>query len=130
MMVKTLIDSLRSEINILRSEIKSKDKIIEMIINDGSTQNRTNINNGTEQKVLKPTQESNILDSFTYNITDNINTNRFNVSQEALDNDVRDTQGNTRDGFKEEKRKSNTRRSLTIIGDSLVKEMKPYKMQQ
>ena len=74
-----LIDSLRSEINFLRSEIKSKDKIIEMIINDGSTQNRTNINNRTEQKVLKPTQESNIQDSFTYNITENVNTKIFRI---------------------------------------------------
>ena len=118
-----LIESLKSDIEFLRSEIRSKDKIIELIIKDNTSNYKAFHNNNQ----LFPPDNSAIVKS--NNDHDKPLNRKLNEHKKSKSHNKKDDAEN-RDGFIEQKKKVNTKRSVTVIGDSIVKEMKPYKMRQ
>ena len=153
-----LITTLQSEVDFLRNEILTKNKIIETILVDNRNDNVINENlskhlNGddrnhdTRKKSIRSKKRDQInsntiqlnnrfslLDDETnLRINDgNINTSQstpINVecSMEKLDaND--ENQSNHQDGNRERKARKN--RNITILGDSILKDIKPYKMRE
>ena len=124
-----LIEVLKDEINFLRNELASKNKIIELIIKDkysltpesqqasktvssvNSTNkkrlNHKNINTTSNHRVLL--NNNNALEDETYFSTDEDDVHTVGTKAKLTDN---------------------IKRNITIIGDSIIKDMKSYKMKQ
>ena len=114
---KTLIDTLNSEITFLRNELNSKDKIIELLIKDKPV--TATINDDKVENVINSMPVNNPLNHDDMEV---INKNPIDESS---------TEQNENDKFIviSNKKKSN-KRSITIIGDSTVKDIKSFKMRK
>ena len=140
-----LINNMREEISFLRSEMKSKDSIIELLIKDNprrqemlpianerdNTLNR-NINNYEEFISPKKTVRCNnsalgnnfpITTENRYSMFNEENRNGCN-KQKQNDEYSRDTSGK----HYQNKKRTNNKRNITILGTSIIKDIKPYKM--
>jgi hypothetical protein len=123
---KILIDSLNSEIQFLRNEMASKDRIIEMLIKDRDSQfNRSieNKTNDTTNNVFQYPSKSNTNKQHANKHDDRSIqlSNRF----DALNNEESLT-ANSGDQHNVNNIKKN--RTTTIVGDSMIKEIKAHKM--
>ena len=104
---KILIASLNSEIAFLRKELESKDTIIKMLLN-----NRNQLNNKKENETNALTSKCMI----EKNMRDKDELNKISC-----------------EGCEDKPRKSTpkkNKRNITILGDSLIKDMKSFKMRQ
>lgn len=144
-----LIDTLKSEILFLRKEMTSKDKIIELLINDrnytksvGNRNNRTDENNLNKNSIQnKSIQNNNLIHNNSYNNLNYRNdpvsiSNRFNLLADNAENKSDDIQV-MRDDIKTGKDESTNnedkgtkKRSITIVGDSIIKDIKSHKMRK
>lgn len=127
-----LYNTLISEITFLRSEISSKDTIIKMLINDRNLNKatikqeyvkQTDINKLNDVKSPKhdATEKKNKLSDDTHKIDDMRNAN-------ANANETSNVDQNEFETVKRRKKKG--KRSITILGDSMVKELNPWLMQK
>lgn len=126
-----LIDTLNSDIDFLRNEVINKDKIIEILIkekhdcinNVNTPYNIKNIaavddiNKAADYKTSTKGDDNNRL---------NLNTNANNIIE------ICDQQNDVNDFIKVEsnKKRNGNKRSITIIGDSVIKDIKSYKMRK
>ena len=117
-----LVNVLVDRIKFLKSELKSKDSIIKMLISDRISA----IPNNTEN--LNRVSCNNV--NFSRNVDSNklgeqkINSvNRQNINLNTDQNCERHD-----DGF--QKAKATKKRSVTILGDSMIKELKPHLMRK
>ena len=118
-----LIDTLNSEIEFLRSELLSKDKIIELILNQLPNGN-TCVNKANDFKVTKKSSKPNYSDSSLKNkLTLSNKFSPLNVDTENDVNNVTESRVN-KDGNKVVSNK----RTVNIIGDSILKDIKPYQL--
>ena len=118
-----LIDTLNSEIEFLRSELLSKDKIIELILNRLPNGN-TCVNKANDFKVTKKSSKPNYSDSSLKNkLTLSNKFSPLNVDTENDVNSVTESRVN-KDGNKVVSNK----RTVNIIGDSILKDIKPYQL--
>ena len=123
----TLIDALKSEITFLRNKLTS---VINLLHKE-----RTNFNDPIQSNptVYNPIKSYGIKDNYNcnngYNNSEVNNVNNGNVEYNAdhLGNKYDDI---SHDGFNDVKRKNNNKRSITIIGGSIVKDIKSYKMRK
>ena len=105
-----LISVLKSEITFLRNEMNSKDEIIKLLINDRNTLMKT-IN--TSGKDLN---------------TNSYNKNKVEVDKKENNNNNKDAkQAACNDNIQKFKQ---VKKSITIVGDSLSKEIKPVKLRK
>ena len=112
-----VINQLNAELNKLRNEIKSKDKIIEMLNN--KDRNATLRENSASNRVI----HNNGKGDFRVTLNNSV--------EEIVDN-FTEIERNNDGEFIEVKRKVGTKkrnaRTITILGDSIVKDIKPHKM--
>ena len=117
-----LIDSLNSEIKFLRNEMASKDRIIELLIKDRDSIEKK-ANDTTKNGFQYPTK-TNINKQYANKHDDNRNiqlSNRFGVlnNEESL---------TVNSGDQENVNNIKKNRTTTIVGDSMIKEIKAHKM--
>ena len=133
-----LIEALRSEIVFLRNEMSSKDTIIKLLINDRDN----DIKNIKSANVVKETRDNN------YNATYNKNNNSVEKNNSFKKNNsvYKEFECNVRNDAKNRigenikpndvanlelgTSKKSKKRSITIIGDSLLKDVKAFKMRK
>lgn len=141
-----IIQLLKNQLDFVKNEIASKDKIIDMLIND-----KASIKSRNAEKIVNDTKDNN--DAFiyprknnkikyNYNNKDKNNntiklTNRFDIldtttvtnCMNAYGNDFNSTiDSNHHDISKHYRRNKN--RSITIVGDSIVKDIKAFKLKK
>lgn len=122
-----LITSLKEEIAFLRNEIRSKDKIIELII--------TELPNGYERNV-KPNKESEFklsskgIKNNKGSLQDTLQlSNKFSPLKINNDKDgVIKVSDNGKSKDKHAAVTSKKKRTINFIGDSLLKDVKPYEL--
>ena len=129
-----LIDSLNSEIQFLRSELASKNTIIEIMVKDNSIKS-----NSSYDTIITKTVENTLNKNLEISSKDNIKTNKrskilpskgINEKNIEIRNDYGDDESD-KDGYtKVKKGSTDNKRNITIIGDSLIKDMKTFKMKQ
>ena len=121
-----LIESLKSEIDFLRKELQSKDKIMEIIIKEKSFVSNKN-------------NEINANDNANYSNFESVQRNKKPTHKnQSVNNDVnksRNTCSEMNDGkhvLNSDKNLTNNKKkkNVTTIGDSMIKNIKPYKMRQ
>ena len=123
-----LIEVLKEEIAFLRSELTSKNKIIELLIKDKHISNVQNQHalidiksSDTSTKNKRPTNKNKNNTSNHHKIFNGNNAlgdeNSFSTDEEIEYTVVKKANQN-----------GNNKRSITIIGDSLIKDMESYKM--
>ena len=127
-----LIDALQSEIVFLRNEMASKDTIIKLLINE-----RNDINSRDNKLIpeKKAVNQSSVeskkkhdiqKNSLKHDATRNNNAKKDNINR-AIVVDVDQNDEFANDGFQQINAKGN-KRSITIMGDSMIKELKPHLM--
>ena len=108
------VKSLHDEISFLRKEVESKDTIIKILLNERSTTVNATVNtdNTTDLRLNKNKNnaKSNVLD-------DNVDEN--NISDEAKENK-----------FTEVTRKKKGQRNITLLGDSIIKNIEGHRMKR
>ena len=140
-----IITNLQSEINFLRSELLNKNKIIEMLLinNNGeksSGNNPLHLNRDENLRMKHHSQANSnkfeLKNSFSLLGNERINDKKIITtiaSQPTCNNtvdltdDINADYVNQDENFERKKRNS---RNITILGDSLLKDIKPYKMRQ
>ena len=105
-----MYEALNSQISFLRNELASKDEIIRTLISDRKNENLTNHIKQDNVKI----QDNNI----------NFNAH---VAQSGEDINVDKNTSSDKNKDKEEK---NSKRTVTLIGDSMIKNIQGYKMKQ
>ena len=121
-MVNVLID----QIEFLKSELKSKDSIIKML-ND-----RASVTPNNSEKLNGVTRNNNM------NFSRNVDSNKLGGSKQKLNSENRHEINLNKDrniewhddGFQKIKAKSTKKRSVTILSDSMTKELKPHLMRK
>lgn len=135
-----IIALLKSQLEFVKSEIASKDKIIDILLNDKSpikaecTEKVVNNDTNNESFVLPRKTCKLNYNNKNKDSTINLN-NRFNILNttavnnciDAYGNDFNSTFNSNRDIIRQSKSKN---RSITIVGDSLVKDVKAFKMKK
>lgn len=124
-----LISKLNKEVQDLRIELKSKDKIIEMLmkVNDNKDES-DNINNHYVTN-KQDFNKNNTFNKDGKHVVYNRDTGDINITlnnTEGLDDDDANF---TEVGNKSNTRKKNTR-TITILGDSIVKDIKGHKLKR
>lgn len=131
-----IIIMLKTEVAFLRNELLSKDKIMELLIKDKCSSDNVHCNNmpNDDTSFVYPKKSTKVTrtpsdNSFikTHNRYQMLNTTplterNYNYNEDSNDFDVSTNSRN------QAKVKQN--RSTTIIGDSIVKDVKPYKMRK
>ena len=103
---KLLIEKMGKQIEFLQNELVNKNEIIKALINDKSV---SNVNH-------QPNDESTIVPVKTKNL-------ESNPSMELISNEMKEQ------NFNSTSVKTNKKsRSITILGDSILKDIKPYKI--
>ena len=124
---KNLVDSLKSEVEFLRNEDASKDKIIELLITEKSHYNDENkVNYINEVKTNRPLFIPKIY-SRVDNVSNNIPVSIFNALAD------KSMQVNTEENVSTDPTMINKKkkyRSTTIIGDSIIRDIKQHKMRK
>ena len=118
-----LIDALRSEITFLRNEMSSKDTIIKLLINDREyvTKNFTSdVTCNTKNKLVK----KNISVKKHECDVNNVALNKIEENKNLID------ASNFESDFESVMPKKSKKRSITVIGDSLLKDIKVFKMRK
>ena len=147
----TLIDTLKSEISFLRNAVASKNKIIELLISDNKVHNNPlevnhfdDLKNKHNDSLTKTTKTRRDKHSFnntnTYNSGNSFNKNpnlnlhnRFNSLAEDKDivnDDFQDTENDQHNMGVVNQRKRAKYRSINILGDSIIKDIKQHKMKE
>ena len=126
-----LIDTLKDEIKFLRSELLSKDKIIELILKQLPSENESferNVRENNEFKVsdktFKGTKDSSLINSLPLH-------NKFTpLNHIKIKDDVMNVSADKKDTNKTESSRNtkSSKRTINIIGDSLLKDVKPYQL--
>lgn len=130
-----IIDILKTELDTLKNELKSKDMIIDMLIKEKSPSKSNDNNNfdannndpfvNPKKTVKLDNKQDNQRKGIQLNNKfDLLNTMPVTTMDEDNDNAVNDTSNN---GIVKSIRKY---RSTTIIGDSIIKDIKPHKMRK
>ena len=132
----TLITTLKDEITFLRNELRSKDKIIELIIKESPTAIRDNnmpFNKDNEFQLYNKTFKRSDMESNKNNL---ILKNRFSpltIYNDKDDTIYADDNNNNSDlsgkDYTPVKTIKSTKRKCTVIGDSVIKNIQAYKMQ-
>ena len=124
-----LIDALQSEIVFLRNEMASKDTIIKLLINERNDTNSRDNKLIPEKKLL-----INLVLKVKRNTTDKkivLNMMQQETTMRNINRDivvgVDQSDEFANDGFQQINAKGN-KRSITIMGDSMIKELKPHLM--
>ena len=119
-----LHNALISEITFLRNQLASKDSIIKMLINDRNCERSTS--SITQDNYKKNgDNKTNKLDVYTTGIENNINAKH-------IMKETNDIERSNKGEFKNVtyKKKKMKRRTITILGDSMIKEVNPWLMQK
>ena len=118
-----LIDALNSEIHFLRKELLSKDTIIKLLISDKSIDLKTKeLDNKTSIDIDKNVVNKNYdLNKSKTLVTD------YNHRKKASTNN--DTNKNVND-FKPQKKAKENLRTVSIVGDSMLKDVKGYQIKK
>lgn len=136
-----VIDLLKTQLEFVKNEIASKDKIIDILINDKVCIKSTNTENipikdTTHSEPFKYPKKSSKT-NYMYNDKDNTIavSNRFDMLNATSINNCMDEYGddfNTTFDSDHDTRKQTrrTNRSITIVGDSLVKDVKSFNMKK
>lgn len=126
-----LVNVLLDQIEFLKSELKSKDSIIKILLNDRVSDKSLNDNmkDLTLNKDVTKITSNKVKNSYSYHNGVNSGSNYVNISNESNDNssECYINDDSFQNNFKEVKRKSN-KRSITIIGDSIIKDIKSFKV--
>ena len=122
-----LLNSLNNEISFLRKELISKDAIIHMLLND--FHDKSNIN-----KVKKKSEPSNsnlINNEMNGDVRSNAETKKCEAENNTL-NKHNEEVDDTNSEFTEVKRKkaATNIRQITVLGDSIIKNIQPHKMKR
>ena len=126
-----LIDALQSEIVFLRNEMASKDTIIKLLINErndiNSRDNKLIEKKAVTQSSVESKKKHDVQkNSLKHDATRNNNAKKDNINRDIVVGvDQHDEFAN--DGFQQINAKGN-KRSITIMGDSMIKELKPHLM--
>ena len=143
-----LITALNDEITFLGKETLSKDKIIELVIKERSSNNYARYVNNTNDRViiengnhlnLKNGNNLNLKNGNNLNLKDSLLTSENFVKHndqndlinKSCENKCDENNGNIIDRSKEFKKVKSTKgnkKSITILGDSMLKDIKPFKM--
>ena len=120
-----LIESLKSEIDFLRKELQSKDKIMEISIKEKSfisnKNDEINANDDANDSKFEDVQRNKKLTHKKQSVNNNdVNKTRNTCSETNDGKDVLNTDKNL----------ANKKKNVTILGDSMIKNIKPYKMKQ
>ena len=102
-----LITTLKEEIKFLRDELKSKDQVIELILQDKVNDHKFNLEGNSSGTRVH-------------------NNNATNISV----NKKNDAADNTDFEIVKDKNKTRKKRSITILGDSCVKDIKSFEMKK
>ena len=109
---RVLLKSLNSEIAFLRKELESKNTIIKMLLSD---RDNSKLNNKKENEISVLPPKHTI---------ENKNASKVDL------NKISEVSMNDDNFEKSTPEKSKNRRNITILGDSLLKDMKAFKMRQ
>lgn len=125
-----LINVLLDQIDFLKGELKSKDSIIKILLNDrvSDTSLNSKLKDPTINKDMTRINNS-VKNSYSYRsgfFSDN--NNNININKENNANDLENDNDDGLQGEFKEVKRNNNKRSVTIIGDSIVKDVKSYKM--
>ena len=132
-----LITALQSEIEFLRKEISSKDTIIKLLLNDKNKLVDLKDNERSDKKYdvnkKHKLNKSNTHNNDNSNVREkrsvqNINGN--NISSENKKDGSDDDATSDDENFQKATPKKITKRNITILGDSLIKDIKAFKMKQ
>ena len=125
-----LLKTLNSEIKFLRDEVSSKDSIIRLLINE---RDKSNI---CENVLNKETSYNKLNDKESKNKTSvNKSCNKIYGKGDKKVINGEDGNINQREGVSQfetvkSKKRTTKKRSTTVIGDSILKDIKPFKMRQ
>ena len=126
-----IINQLNKEVEYLRTELKSKDTIIELLTKCNDNNNNTNHMNVTESTV-HVTDKQNVITKSKNKCAERVVRNSekgdISVTLNLCDNEEIITEDDNTN-FTEITYKSNTR-TITILGDSIVKDLQPHKMKR
>ena len=111
-----LIKTLNSEIQFLRDELASKNKIIEMIINDHKNNGINECKGNNVSKDISECVSNNNNDAADKSLCNVSNDYKYNESYDEANN------------FTQVKKKKSNKRCITIIGDSMLKGFNQYDM--
>ena len=106
-----LIESLKSEITFLRGEVNCKNEIIKLLLNDCDVGNKYVKDVAKDSNNKKSTKPMEMNTGKHNNLT-----LQNNLTEEGANNFTRVT------------RKRAKKRNITIIGDSIIKDVKPFKL--
>ena len=130
-----IINQLNKEVEYLRTELKSKDTIIELLTKCKDNNNNTNHMNVTESTV-HVTDKQNVITKSKNKCAERVVRNSekgdISVTLNLCDNEEIITEDDNTN-FTEITYKSNTKkdtRTITILGDSIVKDLQPHKMKR
>ena len=127
-----LITALNDEITFLRKEILSKDKIIELVIKERSSNNYARyVNNTNDRVIIENGNNLNSKDSLLTSENFVKHNDQNGLINKSCENKCDENNGNIIDRSKEFKKVKSTKgnkKSITILGDSMLKDIKPFKM--
>ena len=133
----TLIATLKDEITFLRNELRSKDKIIELIVKEYPTSSDNNmpVNKDSEFQLYKKTFKHNAVESVKNNVTLQNRYSSLSVNSEKDDvtcvtDNVKNSDCLSGKDFTPVETKKSTKRKCTVLGDSIVKNVQAHKMQR
>ena len=134
-----IIERLNKHVDFLQKELLSKDAIINMLITDKCTTNVNSNNNEYKNKTElqnKQTLRKHAINPNTHRNNSDTHNNNSDIHNNNSDTQKYDfdTHKNNCDGTDFEnvnsKKKSGNQRSISIIGDSILKKIDPYLMRK
>ena len=138
-----LITTLKEEITFLRNELRSKDKIIELIVKESNAGYERNVsaNNNCDfefsKKSLKRNNTTQLKETLpVHNKFSSLEINKNSNDVSGAHSGTRETRENTAAKKTQKERKLNEkkptgkRRVINFIGDSILKDMNPYNLKQ
>ena len=113
----TSIETLQSEIAFLRGDLNSKNVIVKMLLND---RDGLNVVNKNVNNVVKDINNKEKTEDVNKNISNVCNKNSDFTSQVNFTEEAND--------FTRVSRKRANKGNITILGDSIVKDVKSFKL--
>ena len=124
-----LVEALNKHVDFLQKELLSKDTIINMLIQDKCVSGKElNMN-----ELLKNNSNNNIKSTTVFNPM--MNKSKQTIDKSHINGDVNEDKYANEDTsnfitVNSRKKKNTNQRSISIIGDSMLKEMDPYQMRK
>ena len=122
-----LLNSLNNEISFLRKELESKDAIIHMLLNDRCN-NTCTINKVKKKHVIS---NSNFNNEINADVQSNVETTKNEANKSNLSESSEQVADANAEYIEVKAKKTTTnKRQITLLGDSIIKNIQPHKMKR